>query len=149
MIRMKVYNTNHKANEEERKAIIDFLYEHLEQFGDPWEDIEKAYKFALQETHSFGGFVLVSDEEGEITGVVLVNKTGMSGYIPENILVYIATHKDYRGKGIGKALMQKTIELADGDIALHVEPDNPARFLYEKVGFTSKYQEMRFKQPAN
>ena len=58
-------------------------------------------------------------------------------------LVYIATHKNHRGKGIGKGLMQKTIDLAEGSIALHVEPDNPARFLYEKVGFSSKYIEMR------
>ena len=40
-------------------------------------------------------------------------------------------------------LYQKTIELAEGNIALHVEPDNPARYLYEKVGFISKYLEMR------
>ena len=48
-----------------------------------------------------------------------------------------------RGQGIGKKLMRDTIQMANGNIALHVEPDNPARFLYEKVGFTSKYIEMR------
>jgi GNAT superfamily N-acetyltransferase len=31
----------------------------------------------------------------------------MKDYIPENILVYIATHKELRGKGIGKAMMKK------------------------------------------
>lgn len=76
--------------------------------------------------------------------VVVVNQTGMKGYIPENILVYIATHNELRGKGIGKKMMLKAIEIADGNIALHVEPDNPARFLYEKIGFTSKYLEMRY-----
>jgi ribosomal protein S18 acetylase RimI-like enzyme len=39
--------------------------------------------------------------------------------------------------------MNKAIELTEGDIALHVEKDNPARFLYEKVGFTNPYLEMR------
>ena len=29
------------------------------------------------------------------------------------------------------------------DIALHVEKDNPAVFLYEKLGFENKYLEMR------
>jgi [ribosomal protein S18]-alanine N-acetyltransferase len=72
----------------------------------------------------------------------------MNGYIPDNILVYIATHKDYRGKGIGKALMQKVLELAEGDVALHVEPENPAKFLYEKYGFSSKYLEMRWKNKS-
>lgn len=68
----------------------------------------------------------------------------MKGYIPENILVYIATHKEFRGKRIGKNMMLKAIELADGNIALHVEPDNPAKYLYEKIGFTNKYLEMRY-----
>ena len=81
--------------------------------------------------------------EKELVGVVVINQTGMEGYIPENILVYIATHNGYRGKGIGKKLMQKAIETTKGNIALHVEPDNPARLLYEKLGFTNKYLEMR------
>lgn len=70
----------------------------------------------------------------------------MSGYIPENILVYIATNKHLRGKGIGKSLMTKAIDLCKGDIALHVEKDNPAKFLYEKLGFTNPYLEMRLKK---
>ena len=78
-----------------------------------------------------------------ITGAVVVNKTGMESYIPENILVYIATHQAYRGKGLGKQLMQKAIELSEGGIALHVDPDNPARKLYERLGFENKYLEMR------
>jgi Acetyltransferases len=67
----------------------------------------------------------------------------MQDYIPENILVYIATHNAYRGRGIGKELMQLAIAHTEGNIALHVEPDNPAKKLYEKAGFTNKYLEMR------
>jgi len=73
----------------------------------------------------------------------------MKDYIPENILVYIATDKNHRGKGIGKELMLKTIDIATGNIALHVEPENPAKYLYEKVGFSSKYLEMRLTKPSN
>jgi ribosomal protein S18 acetylase RimI-like enzyme len=79
-------------------------------------------------------------------GAVVINKTGMDGYIPGNILVYIAIHRDYRGKGLGKELMKKALSEASGDVALHVEPDNPAKKLYEKFGFTNKYLEMRYKQ---
>ena len=39
--------------------------------------------------------------------------------------------------------MQHAIDNAQGNIALHVEPDNPAIKLYEKLGFTNKYLEMR------
>jgi ribosomal-protein-alanine N-acetyltransferase len=57
--------------------------------------------------------------------------------------VYIAVHEESRGSGLGKKMMQEVIEKAEGGIALHVEPDNPARRLYERLGFTSKYLEMR------
>ncbi|MCD6091269.1 MAG: GNAT family N-acetyltransferase [Bacteroidales bacterium] len=146
MIQTKAFNSTSKPNFKEKESIIDFLFENLQEYGDPRSDIEKCVDYALKETTSFGGFVLVSYSEKEISGVVVVNQTGMKDYIPENILVYIATHKNLRGKGIGKMLMQKTIDMAEGSIALHVEPENPARFLYEKVGFSSKYIEMRLKK---
>lgn len=125
------------------QQIRDFLFEHLDQYGDKKEDIMKCINYALNIGITPGGFVVVGYESGKIVGAVVVNKTGMEGYIPENILVYIATHKDHRGKGLGKQLMQQAIDVAEGSIALHVEPDNPARILYEKLGFTNKYLEMR------
>jgi len=70
----------------------------------------------------------------------------MSGYIPENILVYIAVDSNTRGTGVGKKLMKKAMSIAKGNIALHVEPNNPAKFLYEKLGFTNKYLEMRYEK---
>jgi len=42
--------------------------------------------------------------------------------------------------------MKKAIEHAEGDIALHVEANNPAKKLYEKPGFTNPYLEMRLKK---
>ena len=149
MIETKMFNETSKPDTETKNEIIDFLFKHLEQFGDPREHITKSVDYALKEYDSFGGFLLVSYEGDVISGVVVVNRTGMSGYIPENILVYIATHNEMRGQGIGKHLMKETIKHAEGDIALHVEPENPAGFLYEKVGFTSKYKEMRYKSAAN
>ena len=149
MIQTKVFNPTNKPNLREKEILIDFLFDNLQEYGDPKSDIEKCIEYALKETTSFGGFVLVSYLENEISGVVVVNQTGMKDYIPENILVYIATHKNHRGEGIGKMLMQKAINLANGNIALHVEPDNPARHLYEKVGFSSKYIEMRLVKPTN
>lgn len=146
MVQTKVFDTKNKPSREEKESFIDFLYDNLEEYWDSKPDIEKAVNYALKETISFGGFILVSLLEDEISGVVVVNQTGMKDYIPENILVYIATHKKLRGKGIGKVLMQKTIDHANGSIALHVEPKNPARFLYEKVGFSSKYIEMRYRK---
>jgi|TARA_R110000782_G_scaffold110863_2_gene200441 [ribosomal protein S18]-alanine N-acetyltransferase len=124
--------------------IVNFLYEHLDQYGDAKEAIQKCIDYVF--TPNKGGLILLAIENNEIVGATIINKTGMSGYIPENILVYIAVNKNQRGKGVGKQIMQKAIENTDGDIALHVEKDNPAKFLYEKMGFTNPYLEMRLKK---
>ncbi|MBW6497046.1 MAG: GNAT family N-acetyltransferase [Bacteroidales bacterium] len=139
----QIYTPKDNISHAQKKEVADFLFEHLDQFGDEHGAIMRCIDFAMDEKTKFGGFVVVAKENEKVAGAVVVNKTGMAGYIPENILVYIAVHKDYRGKGLGKTLMQKTFDQAEGSIKLHVEPENPARFLYEKLGFTSKYLEMR------
>jgi [ribosomal protein S18]-alanine N-acetyltransferase len=127
----------------QKQEIADFLSVHLDNYGDPIENIMKCLDYALDKSIDKGGFIVLGRENDKIVGAVVMNKTGMSGYIPEFILVYIAVDASQRGKGVGKKLMKTAIENADGDIALHVEPDNPARKLYENLGFTNKYLEMR------
>ncbi|WP_421917850.1 GNAT family N-acetyltransferase [Marinifilum sp.] len=144
MITIKLMTSFLRPDAYEKKELLNFLHEHLEEYGDDKADIEKAMQYALKEMPSMGGFILAAKLDNEIVGAVVVNRTGMEGYIPENILVYIASHKNRRGKGIGKKLMEETIKIAKGSIALHVEPDNPAKHLYEKMGFENKYLEMRF-----
>lgn len=123
------------------KVIAEFLFIHLEQYGDKIEDILKCINYVMNP--SKGGTILIGLDTDKIVGVVILNNTGMKDYIPENILVYIAVDNSKRGKGYGKRLMQKAIESTSGSIALHVEPDNPAFHLYKKLGFTNKYLEMR------
>ncbi len=126
----------------DNESVANFLFQHLEQYGDKKEDIHKCLNYVFEK----GGFITVGHESGDIKGIVVINETGMSGYIPENILVYIAVDRKTRGKGYGRKLMEKVIDTAEGNIALHVEPENPAKFLYEKLGFTNKYLEMRYEK---
>lgn len=145
-LKIDVFDSFVLPRPDEKNDIARFLFEHLEQYGDKLADINKAIEYALKERPSFGGKLFRGMVNNEIVGAVVINHTGMDGYIPENILVYIATHNEYRGKGIGKALMKFVIENTQGDIALHVEHDNPAKFLYDKLGFENKYLEMRLKK---
>ncbi|PRY87662.1 GNAT family N-acetyltransferase [Mongoliibacter ruber] len=146
MLKIETLSAIDQATYLQKKEIADFLFEHLDQYGDPHADIMKCLDYALDQAVDKGGFAVLAREDDSIVGAVVINKTGMSGYIPENILVYIAVNASQRGKGVGKKIMQTAIELANGDIALHVEPDNPAKILYEKLGFTNKYLEMRLKK---
>ncbi|MDT8325303.1 MAG: GNAT family N-acetyltransferase [Bacteroidota bacterium] len=123
---------------------IDFLHTHLDQFGDPTEAIRKCLDFAFGLNGGLGGFALAAENEGELVGALIMNRTGMSGYIPENILVYVAVDASKRGMGIGRQVVERALEEADGDVKLHVEYENPAKRLYERIGFASKYAEMRW-----
>lgn len=123
--------------------IARFLEKHLDEYGDDKKDILKCLDYVFNKQSGKGGFTVLAVEEQEIMGAVIINETGMGGYIPENILVYIAVDARMRGRGVGQALMKEAMKLAQGSIALHVEPDNPAKKLYEKLGFTNKYLEMR------
>ncbi len=131
-------NKNHETAFSD-EAIVDFLFTHLEEYGDPKDQIQACMDYVWNK----GGFICIASDDSGIQGAVVVNETGMSGYIPENILVYIAVDGSQRGKGVGKHLMEMVIEHARGAVALHVEPHNPAKRLYERMGFENKYLEMR------
>lgn len=142
---IKIYDHTNVPAEDKQDEIVNFLYKHLGKYGDEKTAIQKCMNYALAQNEHKGGFVMTIEDD-QVLAAVIINKTGMSDYIPENILVYIAAHGDYRGQGLGSRLLKASIELADGDIALHVEKDNPAKGLYEKFGFTNPYLEMRLKK---
>lgn len=139
------YNAVNRPSPEVFDRMTEFLYTHLETYGDPLSDICKAAVHALEKP---GGFIAAAQEEDGLVAVAILNRTGMEGYVPENILVYIAVRADRRGCGTGRRLLAEVIRRAEGDIALHVEPGNPAVKLYESLGFASKYVEMRLRREA-
>lgn len=128
-----------------REEFVDFLYTHLDRFGDPKEDINKCLDYAFSEEKCEGGYALAAFYQNKLVGALIMNKTGMEGYIPEWILVYVAVNASYRGRGFGRQIIEEAFKHSDGDMKLHVEYDNPAKRLYERIGFTTKYAEMRYK----
>lgn len=142
MTSVKLFTPREVLSREERAKLTTFLFEHLDEYGDPATAIEKAIVYA-NSTQTPGGYLIEIVDGDQILSAAVVNKTGMAEYIPENIVVYLATHKEKRGQGLGKQLMQQIVDMVEGDIALHVEPRNPAKNLYERVGFVNKYLEMR------
>lgn len=127
-----------------RRDIVDFFTNNL----DNHENDEEAVKKSLNYIPDKGGHLILAFEGDTIVGGCVINHTHMDSYQPENFLVYLATHKDHRLKGIGKRLMNEAIDVTHGDIYLHIDADNPARKLYQKFGFETPFVEMRYKKKA-
>jgi ribosomal-protein-alanine N-acetyltransferase len=127
-----------------RDALARFLHEYLKPYQDTPPDIRRGLDDALENRPSPGGFVLLARLEAKLAGVLVMLRTGMSGYVSENLLLFVAVDSALRGHGIGATLVRAAIDRCDGDVKLHVEYDNPAKRLYERLGFGTKYAEMRF-----
>lgn len=116
----------------------------LQPYTDRTADIRRCLQYAMDRKR--GGRILLVRFHGEWSGVAVVNFTGMKGYIPANVLVYLTVNPAARGQGLGTELMQRVLRACPGDFKLHVEYDNPARRLYERLGFRTKYAEYRFQR---
>lgn len=124
--------------------IANFLQTHLIPFDDPKDVISTAVEYALSAHPGGKGFILLATINEKLLGVVVCIRIDKVGIIPENLIVYVCVHQNYRGKGLGSRLVQEAIDCADGDVKLHVEKTNPAIKLYKKLGFKDDYIEMRF-----
>jgi threonine synthase len=122
------------------REFLNKLDDWLIQFSDPLEEIEEAVENAFHH-----GFVLGAYFQGMLSGIAVVSKTRFKTFFPQYHLSYIATRKGVKGRGIATELLDKVIDLAKGDLSLHVEVDNErATKLYEKMGFQKKYYRMLY-----
>lgn len=107
----------------------------------PWSDADKAafldMQFGAQKKHYEAQYpdcafrVIVVD--GTAAGRLYVNRTASD----INVLD-IALLPQFRGRGIGSALLEAILEearISRRTVSLHVEQYNPARRLYERIGF--------------
>lgn len=127
-----------------REQIIRFFHETMKPYNDSLADVGRALDYALVPKMGQGGFVMLAHRGQTLLGALCMLKTGMGGYIPENILLFVSVAPATRGQGIGKQLIERSLAETNGDVKLHVEYDNPATRLYERLGFTTKYAEMRW-----
>lgn len=141
-----VYHCQSKPSLQKREEIAHFIHTQLGRFTDEPQDIERCMAYALCETSTIGGKIVTMEENGVLMAVAVVNHTGMTGFIPENIIVYIAVCDRCRNRGVGSRLIRFVMDSTPGDFALHVEPDNPALNWYRRLGFENKYLEMRYKK---
>ena len=126
-------------------TLAGFLHESLKPYEDTRGDIKKALQHIFETGCSPQGFLVLGlqPSEDRLAGAAVIHFTPWSGYVPENLLLFIAVDPSFRKRGIGRTLLETAVAHCEGAVKLHVEHDNPARRLYEQAGFTSEYAEMR------
>ncbi len=101
-----------------KKALIGFLRQHSDVAWIKPEGIQKAVEYAVKETPSFGGFIVTVEKDHRILAALIVNKTGMQGYLAEHIIVLNAIMPEYVNSPIMHELLRKAYSVAKGDIAM-------------------------------
>lgn len=108
-----------------------------------WDEATSAafveHQFAAQDDHyrrNYPGATLdVVELDGEPAGRLYVHRG------PRDIRIMdILLAPGFRGRGVGAALLRGLIAEATASgrvLSIHVERDNPARRLYERLGFTA------------
>jgi len=108
-----------------------------------WSDEEKAAFLRMQfdaQAHHYRAHFKdarfdVIEVDGEPAGRLYVDRT-----INEIRLIDIALLPEYRGHGVGSMLLRELIGEANcsqSRVIVHVEQVNPARMLYERLGFVA------------
>ena len=98
-------------------------------FGEPWS--ENSLELLLRD----GNFGVAAIEDGRVVGYV-----GVISAPPEGEITNVATHPDFRRRGVGEGILE-ALKREAGDrgiesLYLEVRRSNsPARGLYEKMGF--------------
>lgn len=127
-------------------TFAEFMYEALKPYEDPLPEVRQAVDDAFVKRGEKTGYIILAEQNKKPVGGVIMLSTGMKGYIPEIFLVMVAVDPSTRGKGLGGKIIKKALDVAGCDVKLHVEYENPAKRLYERIGFTTKYAEMRYSQ---
>jgi RimJ/RimL family protein N-acetyltransferase len=109
-----------------------------------WTEAQEA-QFFKEMAEADNALFLIAEADGKIAGLLsLQGGKRKSNHHAATLGITVA--KDYRGEGVGTALMHTALELARANrvlkrIELNVFTDNPhAIHLYEKFGFTVEGQ---------
>lgn len=123
------------------ERITRFILDNSCEKGLSYEYVWKSVEYALSLSRNQGGFILLAREDGDITGVLVINRTSMEDYIPENILTHLVIGPHVNRNITGTKLLGMAIEITKGKIAVRLNKDHPDLSLYEIMGFRERFIE--------
>ncbi len=116
--------------ERDIKAVLEI--ERL-SFSHPWP--ESSFCGEIQNLHISYPSVIIHRPDDRLIGYVIF------WYVADEAQISnFALHPDFRGQGVGEAVLRKTLDtmrrMGAAHVVLEVRPSNtPARYLYSKFGF--------------
>ena len=135
-----------RLRENETELLKDFLYEAIfipEGVEPPDRSIIEQPELSLY----YDGFdhCLVAEVDGKVVGAVWTRIMNDYGHIDDETPSFaISLYREYRGQGIGTAMMRKMLELLKSQgwkkASLAVQKENYAVRMYEAVGFRTVYE---------
>ncbi len=121
MTTTKLYNSFPSVSFQKKSEIIQFLDNYADNLELTRSTITHLVDYALKEISSFGGFVITEEEDRKIVGAMVVNNTGMEGYMPNNLIVASGFLPGSQKAGSKKRILQRILYLTKGDTALLVK----------------------------
>lgn len=141
-----MYRAVRKINEEEYALLEDFLYEAV--FVPEGTPAPPRSVLSLPELRvyvdGFGSHKddtgLVAEVDGAVVGAIWARVMDDYGHIDgETPSLAVSLYKDYRGRGIGSAMLREMLSLLKRkgyrQVSLSVQKANYALKMYEKAGF--------------
>ena len=105
-------------------------------YGEAWNRRQLSDALLLPNTRYLLAGV---DGAAPASGEPALGFTLSRGLLDEEELLLLAVHPDYRGRGIGTALLRRFTEAAETDgrnrLLLEMREGNPAESLYRRAGF--------------
>lgn len=108
--------TTYRRFEPEDRELVDQL--HREAFGDSGEMIVTMLADIRSGPHHRPSYDVVAEQDGRVVGHVLLSGTTLAGEVGTREVLQLtplATAPDCQGCGIGTALIEHALHLADGD----------------------------------
>ncbi len=127
------------------EKIIQFVAQNSPECNNCKTNIQRSIDHALKNIPtSLGGYIItLSSNNGELAGVSILNRTGLGGIMSEYIISHMAIHPKYANAEIWqKKLLNKTLDICNGDVTFLIKANNPMINACVEHGFEYQRMEM-------
>ena len=118
MTSINKYDAFTGMNASKKMALVNFLCAVNDIPSSEKKNITQSVDYALKDTVSFGGFIVSLEKANQFYGAVIVNKSGMGGWLPDHLVVVHGVAPVLAQEEIIALLLKEADKYARGNIAI-------------------------------